>query len=452
MTEKQLQEQREARAKLIADARKILDAAEADENRDLTTEENTQYEKMFSDAKKLGDKIKIEERQLDAERELGASRGRQSNPGDPNQPDPPDPGQRTQPKRTEMRWKLPRSGRERVLPISGGQRATAEYEDAYNSWLRCGRINDPQQRAVAQQAMDAPEIRAIQADDQSIGGSMVPSEQFIARLIKFVDDAVFIRQLATVQLVTSADSLGVPSLDTDISDSDWTTELGTGSEDSSMKTGKRELHPHPMGKLIKVSNKLIRMSAIPMEQLVRDRLGYKIGVTHEKAFLTGSGASQPLGVYIASADGISTSRDVSTGNTTTTITFDGLIEAKMSLKQQYRARARWNFHRDAVKMIAKIKDGDGQYLWSPSRTEGEPDRILGLPLDESEFTPSTFTTGLYVGMLADWSFYWIADALAMTIQRLVELYAAANQVGFISRAESDGMPVLEEAFARVTLA
>ena len=40
----------------------------------------------------------------------------------------------------------------------------------------------------------------------------------------------------------------------------------------------------------------------------------------------------------------------------------------------------------------------------------------------------------------------------MQIQRLVELYAATNQVGFIGRMELDGMPVLEEAFVRVKLA
>jgi hypothetical protein len=40
----------------------------------------------------------------------------------------------------------------------------------------------------------------------------------------------------------------------------------------------------------------------------------------------------------------------------------------------------------------------------------------------------------------------------MNIQRLDELYAENNQVGFIGRLETDGMPVLENAFARVTLA
>jgi HK97 family phage major capsid protein len=57
-----------------------------------------------------------------------------------------------------------------------------------------------------------------------------------------------------------------------------------------------------------------------------------------------------------------------------------------------------------------------------------------------------------VGVLGDFSFYWIADAMTMEMQRLVELYATTNQIGLIGRLESDGMPVLGEAFVRVKLA
>ena len=45
--------------------------------------------------------------------------------------------------------------------------------------------------------------------------------------------------------------------------------------------------------------------------------------------------------------------------------------------------------------------------------------------------------------------YHIVDALNMQVQRLTELYAESNQTGYIGRAEVDGMPVLEEAFARL---
>jgi len=81
-----------------------------------------------------------------------------------------------------------------------------------------------------------------------------------------------------------------------------------------------------------------------------------------------------------------------------------------------------------------------------------PDTILGHPFMESEYAPNTFTTGQYVGVLGDFSFYWIADALTMQIQVLTELYAETNQNGYIGRKETDGQPVLEEPFVRVTLA
>ncbi len=219
-----------------------------------------------------------------------------------------------------------------------------------------------------------------------------------------------------------------------------------------MDFGKRELFPHPLSKLLKVSNKLIRAGGIDVEALVRDRLAYKFGITQEKGFLTGSGAGQPLGVFTASALGISTGRDVSTGNSTSAIAFNNLIECKYTLKGQYWAAARWIFHRDAVKQIALLKDGEGQYIWRESVRVGEPDRVLGLPILMSEYAPNTFTTGLYVGILGDFSRYWIADALSFQLQRLVELYAVNNQTGFIGRLETDGMPVLEEAFVRSTLA
>lgn len=182
------------------------------------------------------------------------------------------------------------------------------------------------------------------------------------------------------------------------------------------------------------------------------RLAYKLSVVMENAFLNGTGVNQPLGVFTASAQGISTGRDVSTGNTATEMRFDGLIEAKYTLKAQYWPMARWIFHRSGIKQIAKLKDGEGQYLWQPTTQQGQPDRILGLPVWASEYAPSTFTASQYVGILGDFSNYWIADALNMDMQRLDELYAATGQVGFISRVEADGMPVLEEAFVRVKLA
>jgi len=302
-------------------------------------------------------------------------------------------------------------------------------------------------------AISHEEFRALQADADTAGGYLVLPLALVNGIVKAMDDEVFIRKLATIYPVPNAESLGVPSLDNDLGDPTWTAEIKTGSEDDDMSFGKRELTPHPIARLIKVSNKLMRAAYINAESLVTGRFVYKFGIVQEYAYLLGSGSNQPMGVFTAakSGFGITAARDVSTGNTATAFTTDGLIEAFYSLKAQYRKKATWIFHRDAVKKIRKMKDGDGQYIWQLGISADKPPTILGAPYCESEYCPNTFTSGKYVGIVGDFSHYWIAESLAMKIQRLVELYAATNQVGFIGRQELDGMPVLEEAFARVKL-
>ncbi len=402
----------EKRANLIHEARALLDKAE-EEGRDLTEDEQRQWDSLMDEANKIRARVDREEQQRAMEAEL---EGRHV-PGEPIRPEP------------EGR------GAETTDP-----RESEEYRAAFDRFLRGG------VRALGQ-----AEIRALQADIDASGGYLAAPMQFVRDLIKAVDDQVFIRQWATVMTVTAAQSLGVPTLESNPDDADWTTELATGSEDTGMGFGRRELKPIPLAKRIKLSRKLLRMTP-EVEALVRDRLAYVFGTTWEQAGLVGTGANQPLGVFTASANGISTARDVSDGNTTTQIQFDGLISAKYALKAQYWPRARWLFHRDAVKQVAKLKDSNGQYLWRESVRVGEPDRILGFPVGMSEYVPNTFTTGQYVGILGDFKFYWIADSLNFEVQRLDELYAETNQVGFIGRLESDGMPVLAEAFVRVQLA
>jgi HK97 family phage major capsid protein len=73
-----------------------------------------------------------------------------------------------------------------------------------------------------------------------------------------------------------------------------------------MVFAKRELHPHPAAKRILVSTFLLNNSVLPADQIVRDQLAYKFGITQEKAFMAGSGAGQPLGVFTASPNGINT--------------------------------------------------------------------------------------------------------------------------------------------------
>lgn len=426
-------EVRQQRAKLIADARALLEKGEA-EKRDLTAEEQHNWDRMMNEADHLRGHAERLERQAEAEADLGEVA----------------PGLR--PEVTHRGMRVPVEFRSRGMQMTNSTNpAWADDRD----WRSLLRTTDPAYvagfRAFLRGQQINHEVRALQADFDTQGGYLVTPMQMVDQLIKAIDDMVYIRRLATVFSVPNADSLGAPTLENDPADADWTTELATGGEDSDMNFGRRELKPHPVAKRIKISRKLL--AKVPSaEDLVVSRLAYKFGITQEKAFLTGSGAGQPLGVFTAHVDGIPTSRDVSTDNTTTAVTTDGLINAKYTLKSQYWPRANWLGHRDLFKQIAKLKGSDGQYLWRESVRVGEPDRLLGLPIWMSEYAPSTFTTGQYVGILGDFSQYWIADSMGMEMQRLTELYAETNQVGLIGRMDTDGQPVLPEAFVRVKLA
>lgn len=399
---------RKERSDTARKMREIHEGAEAEE-RALNADEDQKWNQMRDEVRAIDDRIKRAEEQAKIDAES---------------------------RREEI------ENEERNNEKRGGKaEERTDEQRAFENFIRHGKNN-----------LDSDERRALSQGTDSKGGFLAP-EQFNNELIKFIDDMVWIRQNARVLTLNVGESIGTPSLDADPDDADWTSELGTGSEDDTMAFGKRKLEPQPLAKRIKVSRDLLESSAINVEQLVRERLGYKFGVSEEKGFLTGNGAGQPLGVFTADANGISTSRDVSTGNTTSAPTFDGLKAAKWTLKAGYRSRpsAAWIFHRECLELIDKLKDGEGRYIWQPSVVAGTPDTLLTIPVLESEFAPNTFTTGQYVGVLGDWRNYWIAEIGMMNLQRLDELYAETNQTGFIGRSRIDGMPVLEEAFVRVKL-
>jgi hypothetical protein len=97
-----------------------------------------------------------------------------------------------------------------------------------------------------------------------------------------------------------------------------------------------------------------------------------------------------------------------------------------------------------VKEIRKLKDGQGQYLWQPSVTAGEPDTILNRPVKTSAYAP-TIEAGAKVIAFGDFGYYWIADRQGRAFQRLNELYAATGHVGFKATQRVDGKLILKEA-------
>lgn len=422
----------EEREKLMADNERVLKAADA-EGRALSAEERQEWDKRDADVEAINAEIEgrnaLKERADRAERykhlrEQAAGRQTEENPINTDR----------LPERLKIKI------REREIALRPGSeeamRAQPKYEEAFTRYLMGSR----------------GEMLGLQTGKNDQGGYLVPMA-FIARLIKFVDDALVFRQLANVlPPLTDAVSLGIPTWETDPNDADWTPEVPASdiSEDDAARLGKRELMPHDLSKLVKVSTKMLRAGAIDLDTFLPQRLAYKLRVPMEKAYMVGDGASKPLGVFVASNDGISTARDVTSA--ATAFTWDDLVDVQEGVKANYQDSAVWLAHRDFYKACRKIKDGDGLPIWNGAR-DGQPTTLMGRPAIRSEFAPNDLTSGKYGCVYGDLKAgYYIVDGLNTEVQRLNELGALRKQVLYLGSASSDGMPVLEEAFSRMKLA
>lgn len=438
-----LNEMRQKSGELITAQRALLEKAKS-EKRELSGEENAEYERMDTEVTQLLETIgKAEQRQ----QRQSTLEQRERHMADVRRNAVPS-GARNQDGR-ENAATIPEDLRDLMTDeqVKLYERlASPETRKAFRRWILRGDVG-----------LSGDEQRALSVGTASEGGNTVPVEEFRPEIIKAADNAAVLRTIANVLApVITAQSLGAPTMSADVADADWTTELEIGSEDSTLAFGKRELRPWPLAKYIKVSKKLLRANPA-MASFVMQRLGYKLGVAQSSAFNTGDGTAKPLGAYTANANGISTSRDVEIGNGSSAVDADKVITARYTLRQGYVGpNTFWHMHRLWFAKIRKLKASSGDYLWQPGLSRGDPVGmiLLDIPCVLDEYAPSVTAhgAGVYAGIVGDWSYFWIVDALLLEIQRLEELYAATNQVGFIIRGETDGMPVLEDAFVRMIAA
>ncbi len=313
-----------------------------------------------------------------------------------------------------------------------------DYQRAFSGYLRNGHGGA---------LMAGSDGMSVSADAR--GGYFVASEAFASELIKNVDDAVHIQAMSRVIMMPAgAQSYGIRVRRNKASSFRWAGENTDTSDtvDTSLSYGKRVMTPHYLDGSCVISKALVQ-SYPGAEGMIIGALQLNASEVLEQAYLTGDGNQKPLGLLTASDDGIPTSRDETSG-AVANFTFDDFVHLKYSLKPKYRSTANWLMHRLMLERIALLKDGEGQYLWQPSRIVGSPDMILGLPFTESEWMPSSMTTGNYYTLLGNFQYYYVLWEMAMEIQRLQELRARTHEFEYLFRCKVDAAPVLAEAFSR----
>ncbi len=308
-------------------------------------------------------------------------------------------------------------------------RASDEYRKAF--WDNIRHPGNPMLRDVLEVGTDGN------------GGYLVPTE-FERTLVQALDENNVMRTIGC-KIITTQNERKIPVADGH-TQAAWTAENGAYKESNPTFTQK-SIDAYKLTDLIKVSDELLSDSFFDIEGYISEEFGRAFGEAEEDAFINGTIQSgqtvidRPTGLFSKANAGGAPQGVVAAG--ATAITADELISLVYSLKAPYRSKAKFLMNDATVAAIRKLKDGNGVYMWQPSLTAGEPDRLLGYPLFTSPKVP-TLAAGARAVAFGDFSCYWIADRAGRTMKRLNELYATNGQVGFTCTERVDGKLILSE--------
>lgn len=198
-----------------------------------------------------------------------------------------------------------------------------------------------------------------------------------------------------------------------------------------------------VGVLVKISKSLINRADFDVRGFIVNEIAKKIAEFLEKEMLTGSQSGKIEGA-------IKTKNEVTT-TTANKIGTDDLIDLQMALPTIYQPNAVFVMHRDVLKEVRKLKDGQGNYILQQDFSAPFGWTILGRPVYLSDNMEKQVATTKEVILYADFSGYAVKMTKNVEIQLLQEKYAAQYALGIVSYVELDAKIADEQKIAKLKI-
>jgi len=189
---------------------------------------------------------------------------------------------------------------------------------------------------------------------------------------------------------------------------------------------------------------LLDDALIDVEAWVADECQYAFAAQESAAFVNGDGTNKPRGIlnyqavptaewrwgtigYVASG---------AMGAFAASNPADALIDLAYSPKQVYRQNGRWLMNRQTEAAVRKLRDAEGQYIWQPAASAGQPATLLGFPVTECEDMPNIAANSFPIAFGDFRRGYLIADRQGVRILR--DPYSAKPYVLFYTTKRVGG--------------
>lgn len=310
---------------------------------------------------------------------------------------------------------------------------------AFRSYLANGLEDLP-----AEQRKALAEMRAQAAGTDNKGGYLVP-EGFQAELVKSLKAWGPMLDPGVTRVMTTATGNNIP----------WPTMNDTSNKgaliaentqvtatDVTFGTKTLGAYKYTSG-VVLVSSELLQDSALDVEAIVRDAMAERIGRIGNEHLTTGDGSDKPNGIVTAATA-------VTGVAAAAALTFDNLIDLEHAVDPAYRSdpSVGWMFNDSTLKVLRKLKDGDGNYIWQPADVRtGAPATILKYRYAINQDVASV-GAGAKSVLFGAMNRYVVRMVREFAIRRLVERYADYDQTGFIGFTRFDG-ELLDAAAVKV---
>jgi HK97 family phage major capsid protein len=293
--------------------------------------------------------------------------------------------------------------------------------------------------------------KALSVDSDPDGGYLVTPQQS-ARIIEVVFETSPMRQIATVETISSDALEGL--FDGDEAAAAWVAERGSRPETATPQLGQWRIPTHELYANPRATQKLLDDSAVDIEAWLSRKVADKFARTENLAFVLGTGVGQPRGIV--------TYPDGTTRGTieripsldAATIAAEGIYNVIYGIKNAYRTGAVWVMNRATVGVIRTIRDesggaGTGQFMWSPGFGT-QPATLAGYPIVEFEDMADISGGNIVAGFGNFRQAYTIVDRIGIRVLR--DPYSAKPHVEFYTTKRVGGDVLNFEAIKLMDIA